>query len=78
MSDLPDCNVYGSYIHGIFDAHGIADSVVKVLCAKKGVDPDELGSFDRVAYKDQQYDLLAENMRKNLDMELVYRIINEQ
>ena len=78
MSDSPDCNVYGSYIHGIFDAHGIADSVVKVLCAKKGVDPAELGSFDRAAYKDQQYDLLAENMRKNLDMELVYRIIKEQ
>ena len=78
MSDDPDCNVFGSYIHGIFDAHGIADSVVKVLCEKKGVDPEELGTFDRAAYKDQQYDLLAENMRANLDMDLIYRILDEQ
>ncbi len=78
MSDSPECNVFGSYIHGIFDAPGIADAVVKVLCEKKGVDPAEIGTFDRAAYKDQQYDLLAEHMRANLDMDLVYRIINEQ
>ena len=71
-------NVYGSYIHGIFDAHGIADTVVKVLCEKKGVDPEELGTFDRAAYKDQQYDLLAEHMRANLDMDLIYKILDEQ
>jgi len=78
MSDSEDCNVYGSYIHGIFDAPGIADTVVRVLCMKKGVDPAELGTFDRMAYKDQQYDLLAKHMRENMDMDLVYRIINEQ
>ena len=78
MSASEDCNVYGSYIHGIFDAPGIADTVVRVLCRKKGVDPAELGTFDRMAYKDQQYDLLAKHMRENMDMDLVYRIINEQ
>ena len=77
MSDSEDCNVYGSYIHGIFDAPGIADTVVRILCKKKGVDPAELGTFDRMAYKDQQYDLLAKHMRENMDMDLVYRIINE-
>lgn len=78
MSDSKDCNVYGSYIHGIFDAPGIADHVVKVLCEKKGVDPSALGTFDRAAYKEQQYDLLAKNMRENLDMDLIYRILDEQ
>ena len=78
MSDSEDCNVYGSYIHGIFDAPGIADTVVRVLCKKRGVDPSEIGTFDRMAYKDQQFDLLAKHMRENMDMDLVYRIINEQ
>ena len=78
MSNSEDCNVYGSYIHGIFDAPGIADTVVRVLCKKRGVDPSEIGTFDRMAYKDQQYDLLAKHMRENMDMDLVYRIINEQ
>ena len=52
--------------------------ICPVLCKKKGVDPAELGTFDRMAYKDQQYDLLAKHMRENMDMDLVYRIINEQ
>ena len=52
--------------------------MVRVLCEKKGVDPSELGTFDRAAYKDQQYDLLAEHMRANLDMDLIYRILDEQ
>lgn len=78
MNDSEECNVFGSYIHGIFDAPGIADHVVRVLCEKKGVDPEELGTFDRAAYKDQQYDLLAQHMRENLDMDLIYRILDEQ
>ena len=76
--DTENCNVFGGYVHGIFDAPGIADSILKVLCEKKGVDPAELGTFDRAKYKEQQYDLLAEHMRANLDMDLVYRILNKE
>ena len=66
--------VYGTYIHGIFDAPGVADAVLAALCGKKGVDPALLGSFDLAAYRERQYDLLADAVRENLDMELVYRI----
>lgn len=30
-------NVYGSYVHGIFDAPGIADEILKAICARRGV-----------------------------------------
>ena len=71
-------NVYGSYIHGIFDAPGVADTVLKALCQQKGVDFDALGTFDVRAYKEQQYDKLATAIREGLDMELVYKILNRE
>lgn len=44
-------NVYGSYVHGIFDAPGIADTILRTLCAKKGVSFDALATFDTRGYK---------------------------
>ena len=70
--------VYGTYIHGIFDAPGIADAVLGALCRKKGLSPTILTSFDPTAYKERQYDLLAQAVRDNLDMDLVYRILNRE
>ena len=69
-------NVYGTYIHGVFDAPGVADAVLAALCEKKGADVSKLGIFEAEAYRERQYDLLADAVRENLDMELVYRILN--
>ena len=71
-------NVYGSYIHGIFDAPGITDAILKAVCEKKGIDFDALGTFDVREYKERQYDLLADAVRSGLDMEYVYRILNRE
>ena len=71
-------NVYGSYIHGLFDAPGVSDGILKVLCAKKGLDFSILGTFDPREYKERQYDSLADAVRGGLDMELIYRIINRE
>ena len=71
-------NVYGSYIHGIFDAPGVADAVLGALCRKKGLSPDILGSFDPAAYREEQYNKLAQVVREGLDMELVYRILDRK
>ena len=69
-------NVYGSYIHGIFDAPGVADAVVKAICDRKGIDFSSVNSFDLHEYRQRQYDRLADAVREGLDMDLVYRIIN--
>lgn len=70
--------VYGTYIHGIFDAPGIADAVLEALCREKGAAFEELGRFDPEAYKERQYDLLADAVRGGLDMDFVYRVINRE
>lgn len=71
-------NVYGSYIHGIFDAAGITDTILQAVCTQKGIDFTSLGTFDMKAYKEQQYDKLADAVREGLDMELVYKILNRE
>ncbi len=71
-------NVYGSYVHGIFDAPGVADCVLRALCAQRGVDFASLGAFNLRAYKERQYDLLAQTVRAGLDMKLVYRALRRE
>lgn len=71
-------SVYGSYVHGIFDAPGIAQGILEALCRKKGVQLGALESFDPAAYKERQYDLLAQSLRGGLDMEKIYRILNRE
>ena len=71
-------NVYGSYVHGIFDAPGVTDAILKALCEKRGVDFAALGSFDLRAYKERQYDLLADAVRAGLDMDFVYRVLRRE
>ncbi len=71
-------SVYGSYVHGIFDAPGIADAILTALCQKRGIDPAALGSFDLREYKERQYNTLADTVRQGLDMELVYRVLRRE
>ena len=70
--------VYGSYIHGLFDGPGVADIIVEALARRKGLAPEALGRFDPAAYKEEQYDRLADAVRAGLDMNLVYRILNRE
>ena len=71
-------NVYGSYIHGIFDAPGIADAILKAVCRQRGIDFSALGTFDMHEYKHRQYDILADSVRSGLDMDYVYRVLKRE
>ncbi len=70
-------NIYGTYIHGIFDHHATAEKLIKALGAQKGLDLDEISLSDYKEYKEKQYDILADTLRKHLDMEAIYRILDE-
>ena len=71
-------NVYGSYIHGIFDGAGIAQAIIGDLAARKGIDPGTLTVFDPERYKQEQYDKLADAVRGGLDMDFVYKVLNRE
>lgn len=67
-------NVYGTYLHGVFDAPGVAARLAGALAARKGV---TLGAAaqDEAVYRQAQYDKLADTVRNALDIKLIYRIL---
>ncbi len=70
-------DVYGTYLHGFFDREEITKAVAEALFRKKGMDPSHVQAFDIASYKEEQYDKLAEALRQALDLERVYRILEE-
>jgi adenosylcobyric acid synthase len=78
-------NIYGTYVHGVFDGPGIARMIVEILAEHKGLtlknasDNSTLSApeTDNQAYKETQYDLLAETLRRHLDMKRIYEILEE-
>lgn len=69
-------SVYGTYLHGFFDSGAVRDAILGALCKKRGVNLTD-GAFDFAQYKERQYDLLAQGVRDALDMDLIYRILDE-
>ena len=70
-------NVYGCYVHGIFDTPQAAKGFVSAILKKKGYDPEQIRVTDWKTHKEEQYDRLADIIRSSLDMEAVYKIIEK-
>lgn len=69
--------VYGTYVHGIFDQHEIAEAIVTSLAKRKGLDHASFHVLNYQEYKETQYDKLADELRAVLDMDAIYRMIEE-
>ena len=74
-------NVYGTYVHGVFDAPGVAWKIAQILAEQKGIalnrgeSESAEGLEDPMAYKETQYDLLADTLREHMDMDKIYGIL---
>jgi len=69
----PDGKIFGTYIHGIFDNNDFRRWFINNIRKEKGLDALESGQgFSQ----DREYDRLAELLRSNLDMDLLYKIMN--
>ena len=69
-------NVYGTYVHGVFDREEVAKGVVRALAKEKGLDVSGITAVDFQAFKESQYDKLAAGLREHLDLERIYRILD--
>ena len=67
-------NAYGTYLHGVFDAPGVAQALAQALAVRKGVMLADT-AYDTEQYKEEQYGRLADTVRQSLDMQLIYRIM---
>ena len=68
-------NVCGTYVHGVFDKEDVAEAVVRALGEKKGLDVSQMTGVDFATFKETQYDILAAELRKHLDMKKIYEIL---
>ena len=70
-------NVYGSYVHGIFDREEVTKAIVMALGKKKGIDMSKAATVDFTAFKETQYDILAKSLRENMDIPKIYEILEK-
>ncbi len=70
-------NIWGSYVHGIFDRGAFAAKLVNCLLTAKGLAPTAR-SGDWNACQEAQLDRLADAVRAALDMDLIYQLIGQE
>lgn len=68
-------NVMGTYLHGIFENDDFRNAFIEILLKRKGISISHLDSLNYQTYKDMQYNLLADVIRNNLNMEEIYSIL---
>ena len=68
-------NAAGSYLHGIFDEEDFRTALMEILCEEKGITYQAEQAKTYAEYKEEQYDLLADGIRKSVDMENIYAIL---
>ena len=67
-ADLP-------YIHGIFDNEEFLLKMLKSICERKGITYETDNVISVKKRKEKEYDKLADMIRTNMDIEMVYKII---
>ena len=65
-------SVFGTYLHGLFDSGELTEKLAALLCRRKGLAPETAAQLTMQAYREQQFDLLADGVRRALDMPAIY------
>ena len=69
----PDGKVWGTYIHGIFDNDGFRRRFVKKVT--RGAPPPPESAFAYGAFKESQFDALADLIEESLDMGYIRKLL---
>ena len=71
---IVDNKCMGTYLHGILDNQSFADFLLQPFTDKLA-EADK--SFDYQAFKEEQYDKLADHVRRHIDMKRLYQILTD-
>ncbi|MBV8042424.1 cobyric acid synthase [Pluralibacter sp.] len=71
-----DGQVIGTYLHGLFDNDIFTRAMIDGLRQRKGLAPLDV-AVDYAAWKAQQFDILASAMRDHIDIQKIYKIMQE-
>ena len=69
--------VFGTYLHGLFDSGELTAALADWLLRRKGLGPVPVQVETHRDYQERQLDLLADTVRKSLDMAAIYRAMEE-
>ena len=69
--------VFGTYLHGLFDSGALTTALADWLLARKGLQASEVTLESHQNYQETQIDILADAVRQSLDMDVIYRIMEE-
>jgi adenosylcobyric acid synthase len=86
MDGAVNGNVFGTYVHGLFDEKDFQTLFLKTLAKKRNLNLEKFEKMENApknegkmqtlkVFKESQYDLLAETMRNHIDMKKIYRIM---
>ncbi len=67
--------IIGTYIHGLFDNDRFRNKLIASLMKKKGTRPMQVEGCAHIAKKEENYNKLADIVRKNLDMKFIKDLI---
>jgi adenosylcobyric acid synthase len=70
-------NVVGTYLHGIFDDIDFTRTILNNIREQKGLDKIKSSVTSFEAFKQNEYDKLADLLREHLDIEKIYEIMSE-
>jgi len=70
-------NIVGTYLHGIFDDIDFTRTILNNIREQKGLDKIESSVTSFEAFKQNEYDKLADLLREHLDIEKIYEIMSE-
>jgi adenosylcobyric acid synthase len=72
-------NCIGTYIHGFLDNTPVIDHLLKGVADNtkhgKSTGSRSVHNLDYAAFKEEQYDKLADHVRRHVDMERIYQIL---
>lgn len=69
-------NIFGTYLHGIFDNEKVTRTILNRIRDKKGM--EQLGegiTFDE--YREREFDKLEKVVRENIDIKKIYEILGD-
>jgi len=71
-------NVFGTYLHGIFDNIEFTRALLNNIRKMKGLEVQESSINSFSEFKENEYNRLANIVRENVDMEKIYEIIHSK
>ena len=73
--DTVVANVYGTYVHGLFDRKEVSAGILKAVADERQKVVDTRSASDMADIKEAQYDMLADTLRASLDIDAIYKMM---